>query len=99
VKINTWFNTAAFVANAVGTQGTGGRNQVWGPGLWNLDYSLFKTFVPLERLKLQVRGEFFNILNHANLGPPNTVATSPQFALITTASSPRIVQLGMKLIF
>ena len=98
-QIGAWFNVAAFKTNAVGTQGTGGRNQVWGPGVWNLDYSLFKTFVPVERLKLQVRGEFFNILNHANLGPPNTVATSPQFAQITTASSPRILQLGMKVVF
>jgi hypothetical protein len=98
-QINEWFNTAAFRTNAVGTSGTGGRNQVWGPGYWNLDYSLFKTFAPMERWKLQVRGEFFNILNHANLGPPQTVVTSPTFGQITTGSAPRIVQLGMKLVF
>jgi hypothetical protein len=98
-EIQAWFNTAAFKSNAVGTQGTGGKNQVWGPGLWNLDYSLFKTFMLTERFKLQVRGESFNILNHANLGPPNTIATSPQFAQITTASAPRILQLGLKLVF
>jgi len=50
------FNTAAFKVNAVGTIGTGRRNQLRAPGLWNVDYSAFKEFGVWERVKLQFRG-------------------------------------------
>ncbi len=98
-KIAQWFNTAAFARNPIGVQGTGGRNQLRGPAFWNADYSLFKSFSLRERLKLQVRGEFFNVFNHANLGNPQATLVSPTFGQITTASAPRILQVAMKLIF
>ena len=98
-RILQTFNTAAFKVNAVGTIGTGRRNQLRAPGLWNIDYSLFKEFGLVERARLQFRGELFNVLNHANLGPPNATVTSPIFGRITTAMSPRIVQFGLKLLF
>jgi hypothetical protein len=93
------FNTAAFRVNALGTIGTGRRNQLRAPGLWNVDYSAFKEFGVWERAKLQFRGELFNLLNHPNLGVPNTSVTSPLFGQITSAMSPRIVQFGIKLLF
>jgi hypothetical protein len=98
-EISQYFNTKAFKTNAVGTYGTGRRNQLYGPGLWNVNYSLFKNFVLSEELKLQFRGEFFNLFNHANLGNPNTSATSPAFGRITSADAPRILQFGLKLVF
>ena len=74
-QIGAWFNRGAFRTNAIGTIGNGGRNQLRGPGGWNLDYSLFKNFFAFtERAKLQIRGEMFNVFNHARLGNPvNTV--------------------------
>jgi len=98
-QIAQWFNTAAFARNPIGLQGTGGRNQLRGPAYWNADYSLFKNFSPLESLKVQLRGEFFNVFNHANLGNPQATLISPTFGRISTASSPRIVQLALKLVF
>ena len=99
-KILHWFDSAAFKANASGTNGTGGRNQLRQPGLWNLDYSLFKEFSFRERGKLQFRGEAFNVLNHANLGTPTaTSVSSSTFGRITTAKDPRIIQLGLKFLF
>ena len=56
-----WFNTAAFKTNAVGTFGTGGRGQLRAPGAWNVSYSLFKNFAPREWMKIQFRGESFNV--------------------------------------
>jgi len=53
--------------------GNAGRNSIVGPGLANVDFSLFKNFlVPKisEGFKVQFRAEFFNILNHANFAPP-----------------------------
>ncbi len=98
-QINQWFNPAAFKVNAIGTIGTGRRNQLQAPGLWNLDYSIFKSFAIHERLTTQFRGELFNALNHANIGLPNTTVTSPLFGRITTADSPRVIQLVLKVIF
>jgi hypothetical protein len=98
-EIQKWFNPAAFKQNAIGTVGTGRRNQLRGPGRWNMDYSLFKDFRVMEKLKLQARGEFFNFFNHANLANPTTTFTSTNFGKITGASSPRIVQLALKLVF
>jgi hypothetical protein len=52
-----------------------------------------------EKVTLQARGEFFNLFNHANLGNPTTMVTSANFGRILSASSPRIAQLAMKLVF
>jgi hypothetical protein len=98
-QIKKWFNTGAFKTNAVGTVGTGGRNQIRDPGRWNLDYSLFKAFPIRESLQLQFRAEAFNLLNHANLGAPVLSVNSPNFGAITSATSPRIMQLALRLAF
>jgi hypothetical protein len=42
------------------------RNIFQAPGYWNLDSAVTKSFVLTERIKLQFRSEFFNVLNHAN---------------------------------
>lgn len=53
--------------------GNAGRNSIYGPGLFNLDLSLYKNF-PIRKISesssLQFRVEFFNVLNRANFGPP-----------------------------
>lgn len=98
-KIQEWFDTNAFQVNAIGTIGSGRRNQLEGPGAWNLDYSLFKNFFIKERAQIQLRGEFFNVFNHTQLGMPNATVTSPGFGQITSAASPRIIQLALRLQF
>ena len=47
-----------------------GRNVLTGPGLADLDFSLFKNFQIVEKVRLQFRSEFFNIFNHPNFAPP-----------------------------
>jgi outer membrane receptor protein involved in Fe transport len=42
------------------------RNQFFGPGYWNLDMNFYKNFKLTERVGLQFRAEFYNILNHHN---------------------------------
>ncbi len=44
-----------------------GRNSFRGPGSWNVDLGLYKQFFLGERFRLQFRGEFYNVMNHANL--------------------------------
>lgn len=98
-EIDQWFNRAAFRTNAVGTIGTGRRNQLRGPGNWNLDFGLFKNFRIQERWQVQLRGEFFNLFNHTRLGNPVNTVTNPNFARITSALDPRIIQVALKVLF
>jgi len=107
---NQWFNPAAFVVPTAGTYGNLGRGTLRGPGLANVDASLFKNTSITEKTNLQFRVEVFNILNRSNFGPPNTTvfqvntgappSVSPSAGLITTtANFPRQIQLGLKLLF
>jgi hypothetical protein len=98
-EIAAWFKTDVFRTNAIGTIGTGRRNQLRGPGQWNMDYSLFKNFPMTERATFQLRGEFFNVFNHTRLGNPNSTRSSPSFGVIASAADPRIVQLAAKIVF
>jgi len=98
-EINAWFNPAAFRQNAIGTIGLMGRNRLRVPGGWNADYSIFKEFNVTERVRIQARGEMFNVFNHTRLGGPTSTVTSPLFGRITSALDPRIVQIGLKLLF
>jgi hypothetical protein len=102
---NQWFNPNAFVLSIAGTYGNLGRGTLNGPGLADVDISLFKDTRVSERATVQFRAEFFNILNHVNFGPPNTTvfssgAISASAGTITTlATNPRQIQFGLKLIF
>ncbi len=102
---NQWFNPAAFMLPTAGTWGNIGRSTYNGPGLGNVDLSLFKRFAITERVNLQFRAECFNIENRANFGTPNSTvfsngAISPTAGLITnTVTSSRQMQFGLKLIF
>jgi hypothetical protein len=92
---------AQVVANpALSTYGTLPRNFLRGPGRTNFDLALSKT-TPLygERLKLEIRAEFFNIFNHAEFLNPDTNIQSSTFGQILTTSDPRIIQLALRLSF
>ena len=95
-----WFNPSAFTTPPAFTFGKVGRNSVYGPGMQTLDLALERTFRITEKSDFQFRGEFFNALNHTNLGTPNRFVNEPQFATITTAMTPgREVQLSARLSF
>jgi hypothetical protein len=95
-----WFNVAAFSTPAAFTFGSVGRNTVYGPGRQTLDLALQREFSVTESLKLQVRAEAFNALNHTNLGTPNRFVNTPQFGTITEAATPgREIQFGVRLSF
>jgi len=101
-RYTKYFNTAYFSQPAAFTLGDGPAyyNQLRGPGLDNTDFSLFKEFSPVERLKAQFRAEAFNVFNHPQFSNPNTSVTSTSFGAITAqANSPRQVQFGLKLLF
>ena len=75
-------NDAAFTAPPNGQLGSTGRNTFTGPGFYNLDASLSRTFALRgwsESSRFTLRADFFNVLNHANLGQPDSLITSPTF--------------------
>ncbi len=61
-----------FARPAPGTFGNLGRDSLWGPGYFNTDASISKSFDFTERLHFQLRAEAFNVFNHANLGQPDS---------------------------
>jgi hypothetical protein len=77
------FNSAAFTPAPVGQQGNFGRNVLRGFGAWQADVALQRLFPVTERMRLNFRGEFFNIFNHPNFGNPINTLTSPLFGRST----------------
>jgi hypothetical protein len=82
-----------------GQFGNVGRNAIYGPSQINFDMALSRRFTVGERWKLDLRADFFNIMNHANWSSPGTNITSSTFGEITGFSSPRQIQMALKLYF
>ncbi len=98
--VDRWFDTSAFTTPALFTYGNAGRNILYGPGRVNFDFSLFKEFRFKEGLRLQFRGEIFNVLNTAQFDLPNASIGASQAGMITgIVGTPRQIQLGAKLVF
>ena len=88
--------------------GNAGRNIARTMPFWQFDAALNKTFDLSERAKLQFRAESFNFINRANYLAPNStcsawnsagVCTTGSFGTITSTLDPRLIQLGLKLMF
>jgi hypothetical protein len=94
-----WFNTGAFIQPAAFTFGTLGRNTVIGPGLFNVDATVARTFRIAEKFSAQLRGEFFNIANHSNYNLVGRIINQPNFGGVLSQFDPRQIQVGLKLQF
>ena len=92
-----WMNTAAFFTPPPLTFGNAGRNILDGPGAANLDVAVVKAFRLSEALRLEVRGEAFNLFDRANFDLPRRFSDLPTFARISSAGPSRQVQLSLRL--
>ena len=79
--------------------GTTRADQVRGPASWTIDMTVAKNFRISGSMRLQLRADAFNVLNHVNLNNPNTNILSPDFGKITSAASARTGQVGVRLTF
>jgi len=91
--------------------GNVGRNSIIGPGFYNLDFSVFKNnYIKRisENFNIQMRAEFFNVLNHASFLSPidNSTLFDSTGAPIGGAGTldqlqvpAREIQFGLKVIF
>jgi Carboxypeptidase regulatory-like domain/TonB-dependent Receptor Plug Domain len=72
-------NRAAFAAPAFGVVGNSGRNAFRGPGLWDVDLSVSRSFALSflgESGRMILRSDFYNAFNHANLNNPDAMYSS-----------------------
>ncbi len=76
-------SASAFAIPAAGSDGMG-RNLFYGPNYWNLDLGVTKDFQITEKLKMQLRAEGFNALNHANFDNPVNSTSGTSSILGTT---------------
>ncbi len=94
--------TAKDFAGPIGFQ-IGSRNSLRGPGFFDLDLGLGKSFpVYKEGVTLKFRADAFNALNHPSFDTPSNDITesSTRFGVISaTSSTPRVLQLALRLEF
>jgi len=101
-KILAWFDRTAFASPATGTYGNVGRNALIGPAFASTNAGIFKHFrLPWrEGMRLQFRGEFFNLFNSVNLSSPNAqLSAGANMGRITSAGSARVIQFALKVLF
>ena len=68
--------------------GSAGRNNLRGPGFFETDLTIFRTFALTENVKFQLRAEALNATNHANFNLPQTDVNNNQFGYITSTFGP-----------
>jgi hypothetical protein len=97
--ISRWFDTTAFAAPAAFAFGNSPRSVLRGAALVTTDITLEKSFLLAERWKFDVRGEFYNLLNHANFNIPGFTYGAADFGVVSSARPGRAVQLAARLSF
>ena len=97
-----YFNPAAFQLNVLGTVGNAGRRTFSGPGEFNTDLVLKRSFQIRETQTLEVRWEAFNVFNTTQFfgaaSVDGTVGT-PNFGHVVNSAQPRLMQLAFKYSF
>jgi hypothetical protein len=99
--LNTYFNTAAFVTNVVGTPGNSQKYIIQEPPAHDMDVSFIKNFNFAEGIKTQLRWEMFNATNTPSYGQPDNNPTDGNFGQITGIGpiNPRVMQAALKVTF
>lgn len=101
----TYLNIAAFsdvTASTASTPrfGTAGRNSVRGPGLFNLDASLKRSFQIWESVNLAFVAEAFDVTNTPQFANPSLAINSPaSFGVLTTSNVDRTMRLSAHISF
>jgi hypothetical protein len=97
--VSRWFDTSAFVNPAPLTFGNSPRSGLRGAPVVTTDATLEKSFSITERWRVDMRVEFYNLLNHAIFNVPGFTYGAADFGVISSARSPRAAQLAARLSF
>jgi hypothetical protein len=98
-SVKNYLNPAAFALPAQGTLGNSGMGSIAGPGTWQFDTALTRTFQVREAQKLEFRAETFTLTNAIRMMDPLTDFNSSIFGQVTSAKDPRIMQFALKYVF
>ena len=101
-SITNFLNAKAFSKPAPGKLGNVSRGSIFGPGTWQFDVALTRSFRFKESQKVEFRAEAFNVTNSFRMDASTTTFTnftSATFGHVTTARDPRIMQFAMKYFF
>lgn len=94
-----WFDPTAYQTVTGQRFGSSGRNTLRGPGVFNTDLTLARTFPIKERVNLQFRSEWYNMPNSVHLNNPNMDSSSPNFMRVLGSSGERQIRFGLRLQF
>ncbi len=95
-----YYDPAAFAPVTTQTFGNVGRNTLRGPGVWNTDMSIVRSFPMKERVKLQFRAEFYNLPNTSHFnGPADTNVNDGSFMQVTSSYGERSIRFGFHATF
>jgi len=97
--VTRWFDTTAFETPAAFTFGNSPRSVLRDAPLFTTDLTTERSFRLSERYKFELRGEFYNLLNHANFNAPGFTYGAADFGVVTSARPGRTVQLAARLAF
>ncbi len=89
-----YYNPAAFAPVTTQRFGTTGRNTLVGPGIWNTDMSISRTFPIREKLNFEFRTEFYNLPNTSHFGSPDTTVNDANFMRITSSYGERNIRFA-----
>jgi Carboxypeptidase regulatory-like domain len=95
-SVSNYLNPAAFALPALGTFGNVGTGSIAGPGSFQFDTALSRTFQINEGQKIEFRAEAFNITNSVRFKDPTTNFNSNTFGQVLSAQDPRIMQFALK---
>lgn len=77
-----------------------GRNSLYGPGAFNVDFGILKAFKVYDRSKLTFAANFFNLFNRTNFGNPvSSAASLTNFGKSTADAGGRQTQLSLRFDF
>jgi hypothetical protein len=99
--ITEWFDTTQFTPLPAYTLATLSPyvNDLRAAGINKWDLSAGKSVPITERIRLNLRAEFYNAWNGTQFGSPNTTVTSGSFGHVTSASNSRVVQVAARINF
>jgi hypothetical protein len=98
-NVGRWFDTTAFVAPAPLTFGNAPRSGLRAAPVFTTDATIERSFRVGDRYRLDLRGEFYNLLNHAIFNVPGFTLGAADFGVVSSARSPRMAQLAARVSF
>jgi hypothetical protein len=92
-----WFDTAAFAAPAPLTFGNSPRSGLRAAPVITTDATIERSLHAGDRYRVDLRAEFYNLLNHAIFNVPGFTLGAADFGVVSSARSPRTAQLAVRL--